>query len=136
MAVEMTGRTILSTGIAVVGMGCRLPGAPDPTTFWDVLRSGTETIADAPADRWDPVADAEVGGAIDPESEAHDLIMSVFAGMSKGERSRIKIRVRSAMAAQTQLEGRYRGGDLGSCGHEVRRRGCSRSARRRRRRSR
>ncbi len=52
----------------------------------------------------------EVGGAIDPESEAHDLVMSVFGGMSKGERNRIKIRVRSAMSAQAQLEGRYLGG--------------------------
>ncbi|WP_228542579.1 recombinase family protein [Nocardia sp. XZ_19_369] len=52
----------------------------------------------------------EVGGPIDPESEAHDLIMSVFGGMSKGERNRIKIRVRAAMAAQTQVEGRYLGG--------------------------
>ncbi len=52
----------------------------------------------------------EVGGAIDPESEAHDLIMSVFGGMSKGERNRVKIRVRSAMAAQAQIEGRYLGG--------------------------
>ncbi len=52
----------------------------------------------------------EVGGPIDPESEAHDLIMSVFGGMSKGERSRIKIRVRAAMAAQAQIEGRYLGG--------------------------
>ncbi len=52
----------------------------------------------------------EVGGPIDPESEAHDLIMSVFGGMSKGERNRIKIRVRAAMAAQAQVEGRYLGG--------------------------
>jgi len=52
----------------------------------------------------------EVGGAIDPESEAHDLVMSVFGGMSKGERSRIKIRVRAAMASQAQIEGRYLGG--------------------------
>jgi len=42
----------------------------------------------------------EVGGPIDPESEAHDLVMSVFGGMSKGERTRIKIRVRAAMSAQ------------------------------------
>ncbi len=49
----------------------------------------------------------DVGGPIDPESEAHDLIMSVFGGMSKGKRSRIKIRVRAAMAAQAQVEGRY-----------------------------
>jgi len=27
----------------------------------------------------------EVGGPIDPDSEAHDLIMSVFGGLSKGE---------------------------------------------------
>lgn len=52
----------------------------------------------------------EVGGAIDPESEAHDLVMSVFGGMSKGERNRIKIRVRAAMASQAQIEGRYLGG--------------------------
>jgi len=34
----------------------------------------------------------EVGGPIDPDSEAHDLIMSVFGGLSKGERNRIKLR--------------------------------------------
>jgi hypothetical protein len=42
----------------------------------------------------------EVGGPTDPDNEAHDLIMSVFGGVSKGERNRIKIRVRTAMAAQ------------------------------------
>ena len=52
----------------------------------------------------------EVGGPIDPNNEAHDLIMSVFGGMSKGERNRIKVRVRSAMAAQAQVEGRFLGG--------------------------
>ena len=34
----------------------------------------------------------EVGGPIDPDNEAHDLIMSVFGGMSKGERNRVKVR--------------------------------------------
>ncbi|MFE4832722.1 recombinase family protein [Streptomyces sp. NPDC056672] len=52
----------------------------------------------------------EVGGPIDPDNEAHDLIMSVFGGMSKGERARIKVRVRAAMAAQALMEGRYLGG--------------------------
>ncbi len=52
----------------------------------------------------------EVGGPIDPDSEAHDLVMSVFGGMSKGERNRIKIRVRAAMASQVKIEGRYLGG--------------------------
>jgi site-specific DNA recombinase len=52
----------------------------------------------------------EVGGPIDPDNEAHDLIMSVFGGVSKGERNRIKIRVRTAMATQARIEGRYLGG--------------------------
>ncbi len=52
----------------------------------------------------------EVGGPIDPNNEAHDLVMSVFGGMSKGERNRIKVRVRSAMLAQAQIEGRFLGG--------------------------
>ena len=52
----------------------------------------------------------EVGGPLDPDNEAHDLVMSVFGGMSKGERNRIKVRVRTAMAAQTKLEGRFLGG--------------------------
>ena len=52
----------------------------------------------------------EVGGPIDPNNEAHDLVMSVFGGMSKGERNRVKIRVRTAMAAQAQVEGRFLGG--------------------------
>ena len=52
----------------------------------------------------------EVGGPIDPANEAHDMIMSTFGSLSKGERNRIKIRVRAAMAAQAQIEGRYLGG--------------------------
>ncbi|MFI6537384.1 recombinase family protein [Nonomuraea sp. NPDC050547] len=52
----------------------------------------------------------EVGGPIDPANEAHDLVMSVFGGMSKGERNRVKVRVRSAMGAQAQMEGRFLGG--------------------------
>ncbi|WPB89905.1 recombinase family protein [Streptomyces malaysiensis] len=52
----------------------------------------------------------EMGGPVDPDNEAHDLVMSVFGGMSKGERNRIKIRVRTAMSSQAQLQGRYLGG--------------------------
>jgi DNA invertase Pin-like site-specific DNA recombinase len=52
----------------------------------------------------------EVGGPIDPDSEAHSLIMSVYAGMSKAERRRIQVRVRSAMIAQVEREGRFLGG--------------------------
>ncbi len=52
----------------------------------------------------------EVGGAIDPGSDAHEIVMSLYGGMSKGERNRIRTRVRSAMAAQVAMEGRFLGG--------------------------
>jgi len=52
----------------------------------------------------------EIGGKVDPGSHAHDLVMSLYGGMSKGERNRIKVRVRSATAAQAQHEGRFLGG--------------------------
>jgi site-specific DNA recombinase len=52
----------------------------------------------------------EVGGRVDPDSEAHDMLMSLFGGMSKGERSRIKLRVKTAMADLTEREGRFLGG--------------------------
>jgi Transcriptional regulatory protein, C terminal len=41
---------------------------------------------------------------------APDLVMSLYGGMSKGERNRIKIRVRTAMASQASTEGRFLGG--------------------------
>ncbi len=52
----------------------------------------------------------EIGGPVDPSSDAHDLIMNLYGGMGKGERNRIKTRVRTAMSAQVALEGRYQGG--------------------------
>ncbi|MFN2255392.1 MAG: type I polyketide synthase, partial [Candidatus Promineifilaceae bacterium] len=39
--------------IAVIGMGCRLPGAPDCESFWRLLQEGVDAIAKVPCDRWD-----------------------------------------------------------------------------------
>jgi site-specific DNA recombinase len=52
----------------------------------------------------------EVGGRVDPGSEAHEMLMSLFGGMSKGERNRVKIRVKAAMADMAEREGRFLGG--------------------------
>ena len=52
----------------------------------------------------------EVGGPVDSGSEAHELVMSLYGGMSKGERNRIKIRVHTAMAAQAASQGCFLGG--------------------------
>lgn len=51
----------------------------------------------------------EVGGRVDPDSEAHDLLMSLFGGLAKAERNRIRHRVRAAMAAHA-CSGRWLGG--------------------------
>src|SRR5262249_12879485 len=39
--------------VAVIGMGCRFPGAPNPTAFWKLLREGQDAIRVVPASRWD-----------------------------------------------------------------------------------
>lgn len=52
----------------------------------------------------------EVGGPIDPDSEVHELIMSLFGGLSKAERIRIQKRVHAAMRALVHADGRYAGG--------------------------
>ncbi len=39
--------------IAIIGIGCRLPGgANDPTTFWELLQNGVDAISEIPTDRW------------------------------------------------------------------------------------
>jgi len=39
--------------IAVVGIGCRFPGAPSPQAFWQLLREGQDAIVEVPLSRWD-----------------------------------------------------------------------------------
>ncbi|MFD8214468.1 beta-ketoacyl synthase N-terminal-like domain-containing protein [Streptomyces sp. NPDC059697] len=44
------------TRIAVIGMGCRLPGAADPGQLWQALLAGRDMVGEVPADRWDTTA--------------------------------------------------------------------------------
>ncbi|MFI9155809.1 type I polyketide synthase, partial [Streptomyces sp. NPDC053367] len=37
--------------IAVTGLSCRLPGAPDPTAFWTLLATGTDALREMPESR-------------------------------------------------------------------------------------
>ena len=51
--------------IAVIGIGCRLPGsANDPATFWQNLKNGVDGVREVPPDRWD------VNTVYDPDPNA------------------------------------------------------------------
>ncbi|MET8796165.1 SDR family NAD(P)-dependent oxidoreductase [Nocardia sp. NPDC004568] len=52
--------------IAIVGMACRMPGAPDLDAFWRLLREGRDAIGAAPADR---AGLGETAGFLDSASE-------------------------------------------------------------------
>jgi len=39
--------------IAIVGMGCRFPGAVDPDAYWRMLRDGIVATGEIPPSRWD-----------------------------------------------------------------------------------
>lgn len=53
--------------IAIIGIGCRIPGGVDsPESFWRLLENGTDAIREVPTDRWDAEAlfdpDPDVAG--------------------------------------------------------------------------
>ena len=52
----------------------------------------------------------EVGGRVDWHAEDHEQTMLALGLSSKREIARTRIRVRTAMAAQTREQGRYLGG--------------------------
>ncbi|WP_051707762.1 MULTISPECIES: type I polyketide synthase [unclassified Streptomyces] len=39
--------------VAVVGIGCRFPGAPDVDSFWRLLVDGRDAVTEVPRERWD-----------------------------------------------------------------------------------
>ena len=62
------------TAIAVIGMSCRLPGAPDLDAFWRNLATGVDSITEVPSERWD------VGRFFDPDPKAEGKTYCKWAG--------------------------------------------------------
>ena len=48
--------------VAIVGIGCRYPGGADtPNAFWQMIRSGVDSVSEVPSTRWDvdPIYDPD-----------------------------------------------------------------------------
>ncbi|MGX9890428.1 type I polyketide synthase [Streptomyces sp. NPDC002276] len=59
--------------VAVIGLACRLPGAPDPDAFWALLREGGSAIGPPPGGRWAPGTHGEPRDAALPGGFIDDV---------------------------------------------------------------
>jgi pyochelin synthetase len=60
--------------IAIVGIGCRFPGANNPQAFWELLREGREAIREVPPDRW------KIDALYDPDPAKPGKMVSRWGG--------------------------------------------------------
>ena len=69
MSAEKTRRVpvpdAVADAVAVVGIACRLPQAPDLAAYWRLLSDGNSAVGEAPPARWDGVPGARRGGFLD-----------------------------------------------------------------------
>ena len=67
--------TDVAEPVAVVGIGCRLPGSvTGPESFWQLLIDGRDAVGEVPADRWD-------GDAFyDPDPQAPGKMTTKWGG--------------------------------------------------------
>ncbi|HTB80149.1 MAG TPA: beta-ketoacyl synthase N-terminal-like domain-containing protein, partial [Opitutaceae bacterium] len=50
--------------VAIVGLGCRFPGAADPEAYWELLRTGRDSITELSAEDWRRRASADADDAV------------------------------------------------------------------------
>jgi len=93
--------------IAVIGIGCRFPGADNPWEYWNMLRNGVDAVTQVPADRWnkdelydsDPAAPGKMwsndGGFINGidqfDAQAFDITAREAARMDPQQRLLLEV---------------------------------------------
>ncbi len=60
--------------VAIVGMACRFPHAPDPQALWTLLVDGSEALGEVPGDRWRGSAH------VDPDRRARGKMVTARGG--------------------------------------------------------
>jgi len=60
--------------IAIIGLGCRFPGAPNPEAFWALLEAGKSAVSEVPAERW------KIDEYYDPDPDAPGKMCARRAG--------------------------------------------------------
>ncbi len=64
--------------VAIIGIGCRFPGADGPEQFWSLLAEGRDAIEEVPRDRWD------VASFYDPRPFTPGRMNTRWGGFLKG----------------------------------------------------
>jgi acyl transferase domain-containing protein/NADP-dependent 3-hydroxy acid dehydrogenase YdfG/acyl carrier protein len=84
--------------IAIVGMACRFPGgANDPSSFWELLRTGVDAVTEVPPERWNAARFHHPNSAAPGRMvtrwggfvENADAIDAAFFGMAPREAARL-----------------------------------------------
>src|SRR6185436_6662160 len=60
--------------IAIIGLGCRFPGANDPDAFWQLLHEGIDAMVEVPPERWN------VDDFYDPDPDAPRKMYTRYGG--------------------------------------------------------
>jgi acyl transferase domain-containing protein/acyl carrier protein len=64
--------------IAIIGIGCRFPGANNPESFWELLYNGVDAVTEVPPERWD------INSFFDPNPGTSGKMSTRWGGFIEG----------------------------------------------------
>ncbi|MEY3212267.1 MAG: hypothetical protein RIT28_2748, partial [Pseudomonadota bacterium] len=109
---EADAVTASAEPIAVVGLGCRLPGAADAEGFWRALQEGKDAITAPPSGRWATRLGGFIPGVEDFDPEHFGLSPREARGMDPQQRLLLEVTFEALESAGISPE-RLAGSDTG-----------------------